>query len=388
MSKPKDAASRDGFAEARVGDGVLPQEFEGEQIPLILRHRDVRAAAKDWETFSSDAPFRVPIPSEEHVRTVRQIPIELDPPRHTAYRKLIEPWFRRPTKADYIARIDALVAAVIKQLQYGGETEITSEFALPLQSRALAILLEMPQSEADLWIGWGNSLYREGDGIAKGKQLDAYCRKQFERARKDEGAGDFFAFLSRLERGGRPLCDDELCGIANLTFAGGRDTVINAISEIFAYIAGNPDLAQRIAMDRRLINSAVEEFVRWTSPLSFIGRVCPVETAVASHLVPQDGRVGLCWASANYDADIFDNPTEFRPDRRPNPHMAFGSGKHTCLGAAHARTLLRALVEQLAPIAHTLEIVEEIPANEQIGEVRRRLGFNRLRVGFKSKEAG
>lgn len=387
MSEPKEAASRDGFAQDRAGEGVLPQELDGEQIPLILRHRDVRAAAKDWETFSSDAPFRVPIPAEEHVRSVRQIPIELDPPRHTAYRRLIEPWFLRPTKADYIARIDALVATIIDELQHRGETEITSEFALPLQSRALAILLEMPESEADLWIGWGNSLYREGDGAAKGKQLDAYFRRQFERVRNDQHANDFFAYLSRLKLDGKPLSDDELCGIANLAFAGGRDTVINAIAEVVACFARNPEIARRIVGDQRLVHGAVEELVRWTSPLSFIGRVCPVETAVGSHLVPPDGRVALCWASANYDTNVFANPAEFQPERRPNPHMGFGSGKHTCLGAAHARSLLRILIKRLAPISHDLRIIEEVPATESIGEVRRRIGFERLRVCLEKGEA-
>ena len=382
MSDERHAAPRDSFEESRAGDGILVQELDGERIPLILRHRDVRAAAKDWDTYSSDAPFRVPIPAEAHVRSVRQIPIELDPPQHTAYRKLIEPWFLRATQTEYIARIDDLVCRMIGELQQSSESEIMAEFALPLQSRALAILLEMPESEADLWIGWGNSLYREGDAEAKGKQLDVYYRRQFERARNDQNATDFFAYLSRLELDGRPLTDDELCGIANLTFAGGRDTLINSIAEITALFASNPDIARRIMADQKLIYSAVEEFVRWISPLGFIGRVCPAKVSVGSHKVPSDGRVGLCWTSANYDANVFDNPDEFRPDRKPNPHVGFGSGKHSCLGAAHARSLLRVLVQRLAPISDKLAIVEQVSATEHIGQVRRRIGFDRLRVRF------
>ncbi|MDJ0641914.1 MAG: cytochrome P450 [Erythrobacter sp.] len=369
---------RDGFERARAGDGVLVHEVDGERIPLILRHKDVRAAIRDWETFSSDAPFRVPIPSEENVRSVRQIPIELDPPQHSAFRKLLDPWFLRPTKPDYVARIETLVETMLDRARRAGEVEIVSEFALPLQSHALAILLEMPQTEAERWIQWGNSMYREGDGATKGRQLETYISEQLERARANEEADDFFAFLTRLELDDQPLDHETLSGIANLTFAGGRDTVINAISEIVAQLVHNPADARAIADDPGLVNVAVEEFVRFTSPLSFIGRVCPAETDILGCSVPPDGRVGLCFASANHDETVFDQPNVFRIDRRPNPHVGFGGGKHVCLGSAHARSLLRALVERLSPMAHKVTLLEELPASERIGDSSRRLGYRRL----------
>ncbi len=380
MSDPRQPKTRDGFQHARESDGVLFQEIDGERIPLILRHRDVRAAAKNWQTYSSDAPFRVPIPSEERVRAVRQIPIELDPPQHGAYRKLLEPWFLRPTKPDYVARIDELVDASLLQLRNAGEIEIVSDFALPLQSRALAVLLEMPLSEADRWITWGNSLYREGDGVGKGQQVDTYIRDELDRARADPEATDFFAFLVRLELDGRSMTDDELAGIANLTFAGGRDTVINAIAEVVAHFAGDQDSVWRTLDNPRSIASAVEELVRYVSPLSFIGRVCPTGAELLGNEISPDARIGLCFASANRDPEVFDRPDELILDRRPNPHMGFGSGRHSCLGAAHARELLRSLVRALPRFASSMELVEELAASEQIGEVQRRLGYNQLRV--------
>lgn len=93
----------DPFREKRVRDGVLNNDFKGELIPMILRHADVRDAAKDWEKFSSDAPFRVPIPSEEDVRGVRQLPIETDPSDHTDYRAIVEPFLRRALKPEVAA---------------------------------------------------------------------------------------------------------------------------------------------------------------------------------------------------------------------------------------------------------------------------------------------
>ncbi len=361
---------------------------QGDQIPLILRHRDVRSAAKDWQTFSSDAPFRVPIPSEEAVRSVRQIPIELDPPQHTAYRKAIEPWFLRPTKPDYCARLDQLVVDMLDQTVESSEVEIMTGFALPLQSRALAILLELPDSEAEQWIGWGNSLFREGDGVAKGAQLDAYLAAQFARARKDPDATDFFAFLTRLQVEGRRLAEDELYGIANLVFAGGRDTVINAVAEILAHCAQHAETLSQLRDNPRLVNGAVEEFVRLTSPLSFIGRICPQGAEVGAVPVANDERIGLCWASANHDASVFDDPATFQLDRKPNPHMGFGSGKHACLGAAHARALMRCLLSQLASLRWTLDLIDHQPAFEDFGDIQRRLGFETLTMRFARAEAG
>src|SRR4051794_40794986 len=99
----------DPFLEARKDTGVLECEFQGERLPMILRHEDVRRAAKDWKTFSSDAPFRVPIPSEEDVRTIRQLPVETDPPDHTDFREIVEPFFRRAKDPAMVARVESLI---------------------------------------------------------------------------------------------------------------------------------------------------------------------------------------------------------------------------------------------------------------------------------------
>src|SRR6187399_862460 len=99
----------DPFRQKRQETGVLEAQFQGENVPMILRHEDVRRAAKDWKTFSSDAPFRVPIPSEEDVRSMRQLPIETNPPDHTDYRDIIEPIFRRAKDPAVIGRVERLV---------------------------------------------------------------------------------------------------------------------------------------------------------------------------------------------------------------------------------------------------------------------------------------
>src|SRR6056300_684229 len=99
----------DPFNEQRKECPVLPCDFQGETVPMILRHADLREACKDWERYSSDAPFRVPIPSEEELRRMRQLPIEVDPPEHTEYRKIVEPFFKRPKDPEMIAKVEALI---------------------------------------------------------------------------------------------------------------------------------------------------------------------------------------------------------------------------------------------------------------------------------------
>lgn len=382
-----DLDPNDPFAVARRGDGVLAETMDGETIPMILGHRAVREAARDWQTFSSDAPFRVPIPSEEGVRSVRQLPIEADPPVHTAFRALVKPFFMRPVKPDYIARIDALVAAAIDEAVSKSDIDIVRDFALPIQSRALTYLLGMPEDAAEEWIGWGTHVFHDGqDGAAKGAVLETYIRRTIAAARA-AGGDDFFAAMTRMEVDGRPLTDDEITGIANLTFAGGRDTVINSISRIIGYFALHREALDHIGTDTNRIAFAVEEFVRVISPLTHIGRVCPAPTQVGPVAVPADGRVSLCWASANYDERVFADPAEIKLDRSPNPHLGFGSGAHNCLGSVQARAILRSLIGQLARRTRAITIVRESRQYERYAGQQRWVGYDELRVSIEGKAA-
>lgn len=371
---------RDPFAAARRGEGVHLAHFGGEPIAMILGHRAVRQAARDWQTFSSDAPGRVPIPEETGVRSVRQLPIETDPPLHKAARDLLKPIFMRPAAPDYAARIEALVGRLLTPLLGAGEVEIVRGFALPLQSIALTHLLGMPEAAAEEWIGWGIHVFHDGpDSAEKGSVLDRYIRGRIAAARAQPG-DDLFGAMTRMQLDGRPLTEDEMAGIANLTFAGGRDTVITAVAAIIAHFAGDRPALDRLCAEPRRIAPAVEEFVRVTSPLTHIGRVCPHGAEVGPQQVPPGARVSLCWASANYDETVFDAPTEILLDRMPNPHLGFGSGHHNCLGAAQARAILRGLVRQLGALTAAIEVREAVRGEERFGAITRAVGFTALKV--------
>ena len=142
----------DPFREARTKCGILKCPFQGENIPMVLRHADVRAAAKDWETYSSGAPFRVPIPSEEDVRSMRQLSIETDPPLHKEYRNIVESFFKRPRTPKMIAQVETLIRPMVDQAISTSSVEIVNEFAVPIQSHALTYLLKVPKSNAETWI--------------------------------------------------------------------------------------------------------------------------------------------------------------------------------------------------------------------------------------------
>lgn len=374
------AADRDPFAEPRRAGGVLLADFDGEPIPMILGHRAVRRAASDWERFSSDAPGRVPIPAETGVRSVRQLPIETDPPLHKAWRDLLKPVFLRPATPDYAARIEDLVARLLRPLLGQSETEIVRGFALPLQSIALTHLLGMPESAAEEWIGWGTHVFHDGtDSAAKGSVLDRYIRGRIAAALADPG-DDFFGQMTRMRLEGRALTPAEMEGMANLAFAGGRDTVIAAVAQIIAFFADHRAELEAVCADPRRIAMAVEEFVRFTSPLTHIGRVCPQGAEVGAHAVAAGARVSLCWASANFDETVFDAPAEVRLDRMPNPHLGFGSGHHNCLGAAQARTILRALIRQLGEHTAAIELLAQEHGSESFGPVTRMVGYTSLKV--------
>jgi cytochrome P450 len=374
----------DPFAEKRSNGPVLETEFDGDPVAMILGLKDVRKAARDWKTFSSDAPFRVPIPREEDLRSVRQFPIESDPPEHAEYRQIVEPAFNRPNETEYQERVGGLIHEMISECMVDQSFEAVTEFALPLQSRALTYLLGVPETEARGWIKWGVHVLRDGDGPTKGKEMEEYCKEAFVRS-SEWGDDNFFSILNHAVFQGRPLTDDEKLGFANLAFAGGRDTIINTVCIILAHFAHQPDDLERLRQEPELVNCAGEEFVRFATPLTHIGRKCPVDTEVHGVKVKADQLISLCWASANFDESVFENPEEIKLDRKPNPHVAFGNGIHNCLGASHARLIIRTLLAKLIELVSSITLLSDQPKIEKTADYERVNSFESLELRMSSK---
>lgn len=374
----------DPFHTARQEAGVLRCPFHGEDILMLLRHEDVRRAAKDWGTFSSNAPFRVPIPSEESVRSMRQLPIETDPPEHTDYRRIAEPFFQRPKDPAFIARMESMMNAMLTAAMAQPSVEIVHDFALPLQSRALTDLLNVPESEAEIWISWGIHVFKvTGGAFKQGNVLEDYLHAKFDAAEASPGE-DFFSALTKATFQGRPLTRDEMMGFANLAFAGGRDTIIHTISCALGYLAAHPEALEYLRADPARIIHASEEFFRVFMPLTHIGRVAAADTEIHGASVKAGERISLCWASANFDEAAFAAPLEVKLDRKPNPHLSFGFGTHLCLGAPHARLILRTLLRLCCDRVKRLEIVKAVPRTEHEALFDRTLGYESLELKITS----
>ncbi len=372
------SAFSDPFRQARAESGVLQCPFHGENITMILRHEEVRKAAKDWQTFSSNAPFRVPIPSEEQVRSMRQLPIETDPPEHTDYRAIAEPFFQRAKDPEMIARVEALIGGMLDQALNQDSLEVVNDFALPIQSRALTYLLNTSEKEAETWIGWGIHVFKvTGGEFKKGTVLEDYLARKFDEAEANPGQ-DFFSALVTAEYRGRPLTREECMGFANLAFAGGRDTIILTIVCALGYLAEHPEALEFLREDPRRITLASEEFFRVFMPLTHIGRVCPVDTEVNGMTVKAGERVSLCWSSANFDEAAFPEPGKVRLDRKPNPHLSFGFGTHLCLGAPHARLILRTLLKLCCERVKKIETLQAVERVEHEVRFDRVLGYDSL----------
>ena len=378
----------DPFGSTRRDAGVLEADFLGENIPLLLKYKDIRAAAADPNRFSSNTPFRVPIPSEERVRSVRQLPIETDPPEHRDYKSIVQPFFSAPNRPEMSDKMETLVSEMLQRCTDAGVVEIVQEFALPLQSRALTILLGMPMQAAEEWISWGLNVFHGPDGHSeeKGNVLDRYLHRQFDQAAENPG-DDFFSALSKATYRNRPLTRDEMVGFANLAFAGGRDTVIATVSLTLAHLAAHPQDIVRLRNQPMMVKNAVEEIVRVASPLTLIGRTCPRGTEIHGVTINPGQRVAICWASANRDETVFESPEELKIDRKPNPHMAFGSGTHLCLGASHARLVLRTLIRLVCEKNISLKIIDSKARYEEWPSYRRQTGFERLEMCFDSNRS-
>ncbi|MEO0338771.1 MAG: cytochrome P450 [Bacteroidota bacterium] len=375
----------DAFGAMREQKGVNKMEDQNDPVLMVLRHRDVRKSAHNYKTFQSAAqPGRIVVPSEVNIRSIRQIPFEVDPPTHGSYRALLEAWFKRPNEETYqIALKEQLVKAfaMAKDLE---SIEVVKELALPIQSRALTLLLNMPIEEAEEWISWGTHVFRsEATALDDGKanSLDDYLDRAIEQASKDPG-DDLFSVLLQTDFQDRKLNKEEIKGVLNLTFAGGRDTVINAITNTIAYFSKRPEGLQQLRDAPHLMGRAVEELVRYFTPLTHMGRVATEDTQVCEHAVKADTRISLCWASANRDPQVFENPNEVQLDRKVNPHVGFGFSHHKCLGATHARQLLKTLLEILVEQIDTIEVLDHEDKMETWGEVKRKVGFEKLVVKF------
>ena len=286
----------------------------------------------------------------------------------------------------YQKRLREIITQSLEEIMDKDSVEVIYDFSLPIQSRALTLLLNCPYEEAETWISWGTHVFRSDEDpldSSKANLLYEYLDKVIDQAEQNP-RDDIYALLLNADFQGRRLTKEEIKGVLILTFAGGRDTVINAITNTLAYFADNPEALQRLKEEPEIKKRAVEELLRYFAPLTHMGRVVTEETEICEHAIKNDSRISLCWASANRDASIFVNPNEVILDRKKNPHLSFGYSHHRCLGATHARQIMLALLDVLSEHVASIEILNHSDNIEEWGEFERKVGFNELSVKFKA----
>lgn len=303
---------------------------------------DVRAAAKDWQTFSSR------LQGDPDVRDFLQLPLEVDPPEHERYRALLEPILGRRAIVLREPEVRAIARTLVRGFARRGRTEAVTELAVPMVATTIATVFGRPDDAAEL-TSWGiTSWEQRADGTRSGARLDAYVDRVLDAgARPDAGEGDAFARLAHASIDGRPLTRIEQVGMANLILAGGRDTVIHILAGAMWHLAGDPAARADLRARPERLQLAIEEYLRYFSPNPGMERVVTADVAGSWGRASTGDFVVLGWGPANHDPSAFAEPGSIHLDRRPNPHLAFGSGPHTCIGIHLARLEARVFLEEL-----------------------------------------
>ena len=311
-----------------------------ERLPRVTGYDAVRAAGRNFERFSSLHQ------GDEDVRDYRQLPLEADPPLHSALRAFLVPFFSKGSLAPHQHHIDADARALIAPLAHS-ELELVRGVGLPLVVRTIARLLDR-EDDIKEWASWGPSVWGDHDGRRDGTALLGFLERAVDEGAAGRG-GRLFNLLAATPINGMVLSREEQIGVGSLLLAGGRDTVMNLISGIAWMLAMHPTHANPLRSDAALRATFIEETLRLTTPLGLMERI---DRGDATGNPATSPHVGLDFASANHDPATFTCPAELRLDRPAStPHVAFGIGPHACVGAPLARMEAHAVLGALLDAA-------------------------------------
>ena len=348
----------------------------------IVRHEHICEISKQpdlfWSRFGivlESQQQKLIINDEKGLGSVRVI-IGMDPPDHRAYRKVAAPWFtpKAVTGVEPVAAKSArgLVDRLVERASGGGgECEFANEIAAAHPLRVLSTILGVPREQeprilaltTQLFAADDPDLQREGDDrkqAAEALVVDFF--QMFNAIIEDRRAnpkGDLASVLANGRVNGEPMGLMETLGYFLITFSAGHDTTKNALAGGICALAQHPDEFEKLKRNPELIPSAVEEIIRWTSPVNYMKRVVGEDLEFHGQKLRKGDNVVLFYASANRDEAVFDDPFSFRVDRDPNRHLGFGIGEHFCLGAHLARESQRALLRELVGRIDSLELAGE-----------------------------
>jgi cytochrome P450 len=319
---------------------------------VITGYDDVAAAALDCESFTSAVPGTTLIPSTQP-RDTPLLPLELDPPEHSRYRALVNPLFAKPRIDAMRPELEALASRLIEAFASKGGGDVMAEFAHPMSLGSLARLMDLPVEDEPRWFDWvermySNAILDNADHAQAAREAEAYIDALIE-DRKRTPRDDFVGTLLRAEVDGHCLSDSEVRQFGMVMLLAGYETTSGAMGMSLLHLAEQPALRARLFGDvEALKHTAVNELLRFVSPVQVFGRNAARDVTLHGETIPAGDVVLLAYGSANHDPRAFDQPERCVLDRHPNRHLAFGHGRHLCLGANLARLELTIMLEQFA----------------------------------------
>ena len=350
-------------AEAPMHRVTLP---DGQTAWLITRYDDVAAALKDERLAKDKLKALTPgqVAKQPWVpamfKPLERNMLDLDPPDHTRLRGLVHKAFTPGLVEQMRPRIEALCGALLDAVQARGRMDLIHDYALPVPTTIIAEMLGVPPADRHNFHRWSRTML-SSTATAWGKlwAIPAAVRfvrylRNLIRARRAGPRDDLLSALVRAEVAGEKLSEDELLAMAFLLLVAGHETTVNLIGNGTLALLEHPDQLRRLRDDPGIIRPAVEELLRYYSPVeTATERYAREDVTVAGVTIPQGSLVFPVIASANRDDRQFADPDRLDLGREPNRHLAFGQGIHFCLGAPLARlegqiaisTLLRRLPE-------------------------------------------
>ena len=332
---------------------------------MLFEYDGAKRALTDHETFSS----AVPAPKNWFVF--------FDPPQHSKLRALIAKAFTPKSLADLEPRIRTLSREFLSKVIERGEMELAADLAVPLPMTVIAEMIGIPAADWLRYKHWSDVILKlsytmrgmEGDAEASTaisgftavtEEMDAYLAKMIEK-RRAAPRDDLLTRLVEAEVDDERLTQSEILGFFQLLVVAGQETTTNLINNAVLCLIENPNQLARLRVTPELLPLAIEEVLRYRSPLQWIMRTPRHDTEMHGHTIPAGQLVLAMVGSANRDSKQFREAEKFDIMRNPNPHIAFGHGIHSCLGAALARMESRIALSELLARLKDLELATNEP---------------------------
>jgi linalool 8-monooxygenase len=337
-------------------------EADGPGFWAITKYDDVVAVSKSPRVFSSARRLGGHRIFNEHEVAIGGSGVEtgasmisMDPPEHSLYRRMVTPGFTPERLRALEPRIAARVSTILDAIAGRGECEFVSSVAAELPIQVLAELLGVPQDHRGQLFEWSNAVIGEDDPELRPSQqyieqafasMATYAAELFERRLREPG-DDLISLLARARVDGETMTMDRVLTTFVLLVVAGNETTRNSISGGLLALSEHPEERRRLLADPALLPTAVDEIVRWVSPVLHMRRTATEDVEIRGQKIRAGDKVVVWYASANRDEDAFDEPFRFDVGRKPNDHLAFGVGQHYCLGARLAEMQLRLLFGEL-----------------------------------------